>query len=63
MIRLLREDLWFTSCDRELCFRDLKDLGVVQFAIVGAVAKCLDRWFRQLSVLLPCWFGAGEHAV
>jgi hypothetical protein len=43
MIRLLGENLRFTGGDGKVGFWDLENLGVVQFAIIGTVAVCLER--------------------
>ena len=42
MVGLLSEDLWFTSGDGKVGLWDLEDLGVVQFAIISAMAVCLE---------------------
>ena len=41
VVRLLGKNLWLTSGDGKVGFRDLEDLDVVQFAVVGAVTVCL----------------------
>lgn len=42
VIRLLGEDSRFSSGDGEIGRRDLKDLGVVQFAVIVAMTECLE---------------------
>jgi hypothetical protein len=43
MIRLLGERFRFTGGDGKVGFWNLENLGVVQFAIIGTVAVCLER--------------------
>jgi len=42
MVRLFGKDLRLTGGDSEVGLRDLEDLGVVQFAIIGTVAVRLE---------------------
>ena len=45
VIRLFGEDLRLSSDDGEVGFRDLEDLGVVQFTVVCTMTECLESSF------------------